>query len=136
MHAPLVGYTLVSLGSLDALGYRITIGSGYLEIKSRGGERLVLIGRTTRGLYRVSHEGEASYAASARKLVTDGLVTGLALDPNSREEHCEACIYSHATRQPVPKVRVSEQAKHFGDEIHSDVWGPYDVAPPSKERSL
>ena len=146
LHAPSVGYTLVSLGALDALGYRIAIGGGHLEIKSRGGERLALIGRTPRGLYRVSHEGEACYAveivsvmelhrrmghiapASARKLVTDGLVTGIALDSSSREEHCEACIYARATRQPVPKLRVSTQAKAFGDEIHTDVSGPAEVA--------
>ena len=34
LHAPSVGYTLVSLGALDALGYRIAIGGGHLEIKS------------------------------------------------------------------------------------------------------
>jgi transposase InsO family protein len=66
--------------------------------------------------------------ASARKLVTDGLITGIALDPKSREEHCEACIYARATRQPVPKLRVSPQARHFGDEIHTDVSGPAEVA--------
>jgi hypothetical protein len=146
LHALSVGYTLVSLRSLDALRYHITIGDGHLKIKSQGGEHLALIGRTLHGLYRVLHEGEASYAveivsvmelhrrmghiapASAHKLVTDGLVTRIALDPNSREEHCEACIYAHATQQPVPKVRVSKQAKHFGDEIHTDVSGPAEVA--------
>ena len=145
LHAPLVGFTLVSLGALDTIGYRIAIGGGNLEIKSREGKRLALIARTSRGLYRVSHEGEGGYAvevvsvmelhrrmghiapATARKLVVDGLVTGIALDPNSLEEHCEACIYARATRQPVPKVRVSEQAKQFGDEIHTDIWGPSKV---------
>jgi hypothetical protein len=110
LHAPSVGYTLVSLRALDGLGYRITIGGGHLDISSRAGERLARIARTTPGLYRVSHSGEASYAvevvsvmelhrrmghiapASARKLVVEGLVTGIALDPNSREEHCEACM--------------------------------------------
>ena len=29
---------------------------------------------------------------AARKLVESGLVVGLALDPSSREEHCEACL--------------------------------------------
>jgi transposase InsO family protein len=146
LHAPSVGFTLVSLGALDALGYHVTIGGGNLEIKSREGERLALIARTSRGLYRVSHEGDSGYAVevvgvmelhrrmghiaptTARKLVVDGLVTGIALDPNSREEHCEVCIYARATRQPVPKVRVSEQAKQFSDEIHTDVWGPSQVS--------
>lgn len=134
------------LGSLNALGHRITIGRGQLEIESQGGERLELIARTLRGLYRVSHEEEGGYAvevvsimelhrhmghiapASARKLIDDGLITGLTLDPNSSVEHCEACIYARATRQPVPKLRISEQAKNFGDEVHTNVWGPATVS--------
>jgi transposase InsO family protein len=146
LHAPSVGYTLVLLGSLNALGHRITIGRGQLEIESQGGERLELIARTLRGLYRVSHEEEGGYAvevvsimelhrhmghiapASARKLIDDGLITGLTLDPNSSVEHCEACIYARATRQPVPKLRISEQAKNFGDEVHTNVWGPATVS--------
>ena len=65
---------------------------------------------------------------AARKLVDAGLVTGLALNPTSREEHCEACLYAHATRKPVSKVRVSPQAKQYGDEIHTDIGGPTRVA--------
>jgi hypothetical protein len=30
--------------------------------------------------------------------------------------------------QPVPKVRISPPAQHFGDEIHTDVWGPSPIA--------
>ena len=83
-----------------------------------------------RGLYRITHE-EGAYAveivsimelhqrmghiapASARRLVEDGMVTGLALDLDSKEEHCNACIYAHTTHQPVPKLRISEQASNF-----------------------
>jgi transposase InsO family protein len=100
------------------------------------------------GLYHISHK-EGGYAvkvvsvmelhchmghivpASTRKLIEDGLVTGITLDPESCEEHCNACIYARVTRQPVPKVCVSEQASHFSDEIHTDVWGP---APMSMRR--
>jgi hypothetical protein len=28
----------------------------------------------------------------------------------------------------VPKVRISPPAQHFGDEIHTDVWGPSLIA--------
>jgi transposase InsO family protein len=28
----------------------------------------------------------------------------------------------------VPKVRISPPAQHFGDEIHTDVWGPSPIA--------
>jgi hypothetical protein len=66
--------------------------------------------------------------ASARKLVEDGLVTGIALNPESHKEHCDVCIYARATRQPVPKVCISQQATQFGDEVHTDVWGPAPVS--------
>jgi hypothetical protein len=89
------------------------------------------VAKTTRGLYRVSHDGDEAFGvevmsvmelhrrmgyiapASARKLVEDGHVTGLALDPDSSEKHCDACIYARATRQSIPKVSVSEQAQNF-----------------------
>jgi transposase InsO family protein len=146
LHTPSVSYTLVSLGALDGLGYHIAIGGGHLEIQSHAGKRLACITRTARGLYRVSHEREGGYAvevvsvmelhrrmghiapASARKLMEGGLVTGITLDPNSREENCKACIFACATRQPVPKFRISNQAARFGDKIHTNVWGPAPVA--------
>jgi hypothetical protein len=56
-----VGYTLVLLGALDGLGYRIAVGGGHLEIQFRAGERLALIARTMRGPYRVSHERQGGY---------------------------------------------------------------------------
>ena len=146
LHAPSVGYMLVSLGALDGLGYHIAIGHRHLNILSRAGECLARIVRTECSLYHVSHEGEGGYAvevvsvmelhrrmghiapSSARKLVEDSLVTGLALDLNLWEEHCEVCIFMRATHQSVPKLQVSEQAHQFGDEIHTDVWGPAPVA--------
>jgi len=146
LHAPSVGYTLVSLGALDDLGYRITIGDGHLEIQSCGGERLARIAQSARRLYHVSHKGEGGYVveivtvmelhrrmghiapASMRKLIEASLVTGIALDPSLWEEHCEACIFVCATQKSVPKLRVSDQAQRFGDEIHTDVWGPAPVS--------
>ena len=62
--------------------------------------------------------------ASACALVEKGLVTGVKLDPKSREVQCDACIFARATRKPVPKVQVGPQSQYFGEEVHSDVWGP------------
>ncbi|KAI0265510.1 hypothetical protein BGY98DRAFT_880466, partial [Russula aff. rugulosa BPL654] len=63
-------------------------------------------------------------AASARKLVESGAVVGIKLDPESQERDCNVCIYARATRLPIPKMRISPPAKNFGDEVHTDVWGP------------
>jgi hypothetical protein len=46
LHAPSVGYTLVSLGTLDEEGYYAQIGSGYLEISSPHGEHVGQVTRT------------------------------------------------------------------------------------------
>ena len=46
LHAPSIGYTLVSLGALDTLRYCITIGGSHLEIQLCGGECLACIAWT------------------------------------------------------------------------------------------
>ena len=148
LHAPAVGFTLVSLGALDKQGYRASLGGGHLELFAPGGERIARIPQTPRGLYRVAHAGEEAHVVdtisvmelhrrmghiapnAARALVEKGLVSGIRLDPNSREAPCDACLFARATRKPVPKVRVGPQSQHFGEEIHTDVWGPCSI--PSK----
>jgi hypothetical protein len=122
LHALLVGYTLVSLGALDSLWYCIEIGGGHLEIESGVVERLAHIARTVRGLYRVSREGHGGYAVELSQ--RDGVAP--AHGAHRTHEHCEACIFACANWKPVTrltKLRVSEQAKQFGDEIHTDGVG-------------
>ncbi len=145
LYALAVGYTLISLGALDTLGYHMGIEAGNLEITLPKGTLVVHVPRMARRLYCVTHE-EGAYAVeivsimelhqrmghiapvSACCLIEDGMVTGLALDPDSKEEHCDACIYAHATHQPVLKLRISEQASNFRDKVHTDVWGPTPVS--------
>src|SRR6266571_4246158 len=145
LHAPAVGYTLVSLGALDKKGYRASIGGGNLKLFTPGGERVACIPQSAHGLYRTTHLGESAHAvktismmelhrrmghiapASARALIEKNLVTGIKLDPDLREAQCDACIFARATCKPVPKMRVSPQAQRFGEEVHTDVWGPSPV---------
>jgi transposase InsO family protein len=146
LHAPAVRYTLVSIGALDKRGYRTSIGGGTLELFSPRGKRVARIPQTTRGLYCTNHIEESANSietisimelhrrmghiapASARALVEKGLVTGIRLDPDSREADCEACLFARATRKPIPKVCIRPRAQSFGDEVHSDVWGPSSIA--------
>jgi hypothetical protein len=122
LHAPLVGYTLVSLGALDEEGYKAHIGSGYLELIFPHGERVGRVTRTYKRLYKVSHPKDSANAvemltimelhwrlshiaaSSACKLVKSGTITRVKLDPSSQEAACDACIFAGATWQPVPKV--------------------------------
>ena len=72
--------------------------------------------------------------ASARKLVENGAIKGIKLDPNAPDTDCDTCIFTRAKRLPVPKPRTSIPAQNFGDVIHTDVWGPAPVATRAGKR--
>ena len=142
LHAPAVSYTLVSLGALDEEGYHTHIGAGHMELTSPQGERVGRIPRMQGCLYKMVHVLDSTNAVepvsvmewhrrlghivvkNACKLVESGAVVGIELDPSSQEGDCDTCIFARATRLPVPKVRISSPAQNFGDEVHTDVWGP------------
>jgi hypothetical protein len=146
LHVPSIAYTLVSLRALDEEGYHAHIGDGRLKIVSPEGEQLGQIPCTMHHLYKVTHAPESTHTvelisimelhrrmghiavASARKLVESGAITGIELDPNSQEHDCDACIFARATCLPVPKVHISTPAQRFGDEIHTNVWGPASIS--------
>jgi hypothetical protein len=146
LHAPAIGYTLVSISTLDKRGYHTSIGGRTLELFSPRGKRIVCIPQTTQGLYCTTHIEESANSVktisimelhhhmghiaptSAHALVKKGLVTGIRLDPDSQEADCKACLFAHATRKPIPKVHIHPHAQSFGDEVHSDMWGSLSIA--------
>ena len=95
-------------------------------------------------LYKVCHEGESANAAEdtitleqlhcrmghispsiTKRLVTQGFMTGVHLVSTSDTEFfCKSCVYTKATRKSIPKTCKGEHAKKFGEEVHSDLWGP------------
>src|ERR1700678_2251802 len=66
---------------------------------------------------------------SARRLVSQGLVTGVLVDLTGpiRPFFCESCTYAKSSRKPISKVIEGERATVFGGEVHSDIWGPAPV---------
>ena len=152
LYAPSVSYTLVSIAALDEEGYHAHIGAGHLDLTSPQGDRIGHIPRTQKRLYKVVHALDSANAVepvsimelhrrlghiaveSARKLVTSGAIVGVELDPGSHEADCDACIFARATRLPIPKVRIRPPAQNFGDEIHTDVWGPATIATRQNRR--
>jgi len=152
LYAPSVSYTLVSLGALDEEGFMSHIGDGHLRLTSLSGELIANVACNASRLYKYEHSPEYVHAvellsvmelhhrlghisiASTCKLVEIGAVKGIKLDPDVPESDCEACIFACATRIPVPKPRISVPALSFGDEIHTDVWGPARVATAKKKR--
>jgi hypothetical protein len=146
LHASAVSYTLVSIAALDQEGYHAHIGAGHFVLVSPQGVRIGRIPRTQGRLYKVVHKPDSANViepvsimemhrrmghiavSSARELVESGAAVGVKLDPNSQETECDACIFARATRLPIPKVRISPPAQNFGDEVHTDVWGPSRIA--------
>ena len=142
LYAPQVSYTLVSLGALDKEGFMTLIGNGHLHITSPCGDSIAEILHNARHLYKVIHILESAHAAelvsamelhrclghisiaSAQKLIQSGAIKGIKLDPNAPKTDCEACIYTHATCIPMSKLCISVPAQSFGDEVHTNVWGP------------
>jgi len=151
LYAPSVGYTLVSLGALDKEGFMSHIGDGHLWLTSPSGELIANVAHNASCLYKYERSPEYAHAvellsvmelhhclghisvASTRKLVEIRAIKGIKLDPDVPESDCEACIFAHATRIPVPKPRISVPALSFGDEIHTDVWGPARIATVKKK---
>ncbi|KDQ62662.1 hypothetical protein JAAARDRAFT_109769, partial [Jaapia argillacea MUCL 33604] len=61
----------------------------------------------------------------AKHLIKKGFVTGVSLDTSTGEPvFCESCVKVKATRKPVPKDCQGPVSESFGDEVHTDVWGP------------
>jgi hypothetical protein len=145
LHMPSISYTLVSLRALDEEGYTSHISRGCLQITSPCREQIADI-TCTRHLYRVKHSLESAHVAklmssmelhhhlrhisviSAHKLTQSGAVKGIKLDPNASKTDCEACIFARATCLPIYKPRVSIPAQSFGDEVHTDIWGPAPIS--------
>jgi hypothetical protein len=112
LHAPAVGCTLVSVAALNKEGYHAHIGTGHLELTSPQGECIGRIPQTQGCLYKVVHTSESANAVesmslmelhcclghiaplSACKLVQNGAIVRIELDPDSQEADCDACIYA------------------------------------------
>jgi len=146
---PEVGYTLVSIGRLDELGYSITFADGICTICDPADDVIGQIPKSEQGLYHVIHEHNSGSANSAVETITvmelhrcmghitpsvayclaeNGLVSGVKVDLSSGEKvFCKLCVYAKATRKPIAKERQGEQAKEFAGEVHTDLWGPAPV---------
>jgi len=119
LYSPEVGYTLVSIGRLDQLGYTVTFTDGTCIICDSADDVVSRIPQSKAGLYRVIHEpdhgslnavtehisvmelhrrlGHISPAV-AKHLAESGLVSGLKIDLTANEPtFCESCVYAKAT---------------------------------------
>ncbi|KAL5512318.1 hypothetical protein ACEPAG_3310 [Sanghuangporus baumii] len=148
-YAPMSPYTLLSQGSFDRSGFTYSGGRGTCILYNSNGRRIATLNLSKNGLYRFTHNPisrESDHAmavlekltmkslhtrlghispSTVSQMLKNGAVTGLQLDEAAPWINtCESCIYGKATRKEVSKVRHGDPAKKFGEETHSDLWGP------------
>ena len=69
--------------------------------------------------------GHMSHSA-IKYAVSQGYITSIELDPNSKPEFCEPCAKAKSAWQPFPKESQT-RAKKYGKRVHQDLWGPASV---------
>jgi len=144
LYLPKVSYTLVSVGRLDEAGFTTTFGGGKCVIRGPDNVKIGKVLRKSTKIYKVDHDEDVASAAEekltleqfhrwmghismdvTRKLVKDGMITGIRLEytPIGNTFFCSSCVYAKATWKSVPKMREGQRAEAFGGEVHSDLWG-------------
>jgi hypothetical protein len=146
LYTPNIGFMLVSIGRINNSGFFSTFSAGRCEICDDEGQLLAVIpkvgavyktphvppsdgGTANTVVKRMTlqdlHERMGHISPRAMKdLVRSGIIVGVDISDLSQDYECQACILAKSTRKSVPKVREGERALTFGDEIHSDLWGP------------
>ncbi|KAF8626745.1 hypothetical protein AX14_011432 [Amanita brunnescens Koide BX004] len=142
LYTPTLGFTLISIGLIDDAGYYSTFGGGMCEIQSSVRQTIGII-RKSGGVYHVAaaavgikrmtlrelHEQMGHISLHAIKdLIRRGIIDAIVLTNTSKDFQCQPCITAKMTKKPVPKIREGERANTFGEEIHSDLWGPTTTA--------
>ncbi|KAK8936753.1 hypothetical protein KSP39_PZI011993 [Platanthera zijinensis] len=142
-YVPDLRKSLISLGTLEAVGYSYTGEGGFIRVKR--GALVVMKGERTDTLYRLigtTIAGDAAVAAmsdedtsalwharlghmSERGLVElhrRGLLKGV---KTCRLDFCETCVLGK--QHKVKFMTSSRRSKDVLEYIHSDVWGPAPV---------
>jgi Integrase core domain len=137
---------IISIGHIANAGNSVSFEGQECKIQNRKGTVIGKIPASTNGLYKVEHKFAAAAttehmdiltlhkqpghisADAIWALVLNNVVTRLQLlNPNSSFT-CDLCEYAKATRKPINKERTTKPAQTFGEEIHSDLWGPSPIS--------
>jgi hypothetical protein len=146
LHAPDLCLTVVSIGRIVKAGFTVQFAGKSCDIKR--GEDGHVIGRIpagANGLFRVEHAFAATDNVTSaeavdiltlhrrlghisvdaiRALIRAGSITGVHVIDDFPPFICDSCEYAKTTRKQIRKERTAQQAQAFGEEIHTDVWGP------------
>ena len=141
LYAPDLGLTVVSIGHIVKAGCTVEFEDGTCKIK-RNGHIIGNVPASTNSLFKVDHALAAAESLEHVDILTlhhrlshialdtictlihNKAVSGIHLIDNHPSFACDSCEYAKTTCKPIQKQRKGPQATAFGDEVHSDVWGP------------
>ena len=153
LHCPSVGPTLISISKIAAAGATVVFKGTSCKIFNPRNQKVGEI-EVQNGLYKVAHQsnehagavGEVTISleemhrqmghvapSSIERMVAEKAFEGPSIDDNTDLKFCESCEYGKAMRKPITSVRQSHRATKFGEEIHSDLWGPSPVRTPGQK---
>ena len=153
LHCPSVGPTLISISKIAAAGATVVFKGTSCKIFNPKNQKIGEI-EVQNGLYKVVHQqsehagaaGEVTISleemhrrmghvapSSIKQMVAEKAFTGPSIDDSADLRLCQSCEYGKATRKPISSVRQSRRATKFGEEIHSDLWGPSPVRTPGQK---
>jgi hypothetical protein len=147
LHMPEMVLTIISIGCITSAGHSVTFKPKSCKIKNPAGKLIGNIPTSSNGLYKVEH---AYFAANAspvecvdihtlhchlghisataiHSLVCHHAISRIELIDHGSPIICDSCKYAKMTCKVILKEHVAPPAKHFGDEIHTDLWGPSPV---------
>ena len=65
-----------------------------------------------------------------KQMVSKGVIQGVEINSTMEIQQCDSCEYAKATRKLIQRTHKGPRASKFGNEIHSDVWGPSPIQTP------
>jgi len=143
LYMPDLALTVILIGHIAKAGYTIQFAEDSCKIKK--GDNGPVIGQVpagANGLFKVEHAFAIDVSAepvdiltlhrrlghisvdAIRTLIRSGSITGLQLIDDLPPFTCDSCEYAKTTRKSIRKERTEALAQNFGEEIHTDVWGP------------
>jgi hypothetical protein len=140
-----MGTTIISVNHIAKAGYSVTFKDNVCQIRNKSDKIIGSIPVSQNGLYKVEkvyaaatseervnlvtlHRRLAHIAPDAiHKMVKGGAIKGIQLVDDGSTLVCEACEQAKATRKQIRKEREAPLAAAFGDEVHTDVWGPSSI---------
>ncbi len=148
LYTPDIGLIVIFISHIAGAGYSVCFEGNHCKIQNKKGAIVGSIAASPNGLYKVKHPlmavatveqidilmlhrrlGHVT-ADTIHSLVCTNTVTRLHLiDPSSHSQiTCNSCDYAKATCKIICKELTLPLAEAFGNEVHSNVWGPSPVS--------